>query len=201
MSRFFSVLNSGSGGSSQIDDENPSTDSTYSSFQINKLLNDLASMLIGYAFLEYPSDIRASPQKTFETPNSSKGVMWVLREGVKMTKDVDYIITDDTHIEFVEDVSEIYTVSIFVIGSDAVTSSGTGGIIPSNPLVPIIFVQSTPTTSWSINHQGGFKYPRLIVVDDLDNQITDCVSIQYVDDNNCIISSEIPFRGKCIIYP
>lgn len=202
MSKFFSVLNNVSGGEGQIDDVNISTDSTYSSFEINKLLNDLASMLIGCAFLEYPADIRTSPQKIFETPNSShKSAMWVLREGVKMTEGIDYTVTDDTHIEFTEDVSEKYTVSILFIGKGAASSStGTGGIISTTSPVPTVFLQNTPTNSWQVNHKAGFKYPKLTVVDENDNEINDLVNIQYIDENNCIITSEIPFMGKCIVY-
>lgn len=198
ISKFFSVLNAYN-GKSQINDESISTESTYSSFEINKLLNDIAGMLMGCNFLEYAPDIRASPQKVFETPNSNGAIMWVLREGVKMSLGIDYNIKDDTHIDFVEEVSEKYTVSILVIGKT--NNTGTGEIIPNNSSVPVVFLQSTPTTSWNLKHDRGFKYPRLAVLDDQDNLVTDCVLIKYVDDNNLTISTDVPFQGKCIIYP
>lgn len=206
MSRFYCVMNNAT-GSTQIDDLNISPETTYSSYQIHQLFNDLLGVLVGYAFLEYPSDIRASPQALFETPDSSKGVMWVLREGVKMTKDKDYTVVDSTHIKFVESVPTKYTVSIFLIGGKnnnippslekGETTDPNGGNTTSNPTV---YNQVTTTTSWVVSHNKGFQYPNLTVVDEDDNDIKASVNIYYNDENNLTISSEIPFKGKCIIY-
>lgn len=193
MSRFFKLSNTPIDGSSLINDGSISTQTTYSSYEIIELINKY----IAPQFKEYPSDIRASPQKEFETPDSSKGIeMWVFREGVKMSKNVDYTVLDNTHISFLEDVSEKYSVTVLVFGGGNTSTSP----IPTNTEEPSIYVQSTPVNTWSINHKKGFQYPRLDVVDNSNDRITENVIIHYEDDNNLTISSEIPFMGKCIIY-
>ncbi|AWI04146.1 hypothetical protein [Clostridium drakei] len=194
MSRFFKMSNTPLDGSAVIDDGNISTQTTYSSYEINELINKY----LAPQFKEYPSDIRASPQKIFETPDSSKGIeMWVLREGVKMSKNADYTVLDNTHISFVEDVSEKYSVTILVFGGGN-TSGGTTPTLSSDE--PSIYVQSTPIITWSINHKKNFQYPKLDIVDNSNHRITDSVDIHYEDSDNLTISSEISFMGKCIIY-
>lgn len=195
MSKFFKMSNTPIDASSLINDGGISTQTTYSSYEINEMINKY----LAPQFKEYPSDIRASPQKEFETPDSSKGIeMWVLREGVKMSKGIDYTILDNTHISFMQDVSEKYSVTILVFGGGN-TSAGPGPT-PTNTEEPSIYVQSTPTTNWSINHKKGLQYPKLEIVDNSNHRITDSVDIHYEDSDNLTINSEIPFMGKCIIY-
>lgn len=198
MSKFFILSNTVS--DSTIDDSTISTDSTYSSYYINQLLNDLASKVLGCNFVEYPADIRASPQKQFETPDYNDGdIMWILREGVKMVKDIDYIVIDSTHIEFIESVAEKYTISILVFSKNGGILAQMQGHVSSST-TPLIFVQSTPTLLWKVNHESGFQYPRIEIIDNQDDLITDCVQIHYDDVDNLTVTSEIPFQGKCIIY-
>ena len=192
MSRFFKMSNTPIDASSLINDRDISTQTTYSSYEINELINKY----LAPQFVEYPSDVRTTPQTEFVTPDSSKGEMWVLREGVKMCKGIDYTVLDDTHIHFTSDVPEKYTVTILVFGGGNTTPSPT----PTNPEEPSIYVQSTPVNTWSINHKKKFQYPKLEVIDSSNNRVTSSVTIHYDDEDNCTITTTSLFTGKCVIY-
>lgn len=193
MSRFFSVLNS-MVVANAIDDKNVSTVTSYSSYEVNKLISDLSKNIPCYGLKEYPanSSDRADPQDTFETPDSTDAVLiWVLREGVKMTLGIDYVAVDNTHIKFNEEVLPKYTVSILVIGGNPLDSGSNNNINGK-----FTYYQETPSLSWNINHRLSYKYPNVLLVDNSDNKVE--ADISYIDEDNCTINFDIPFAGKCI---
>lgn len=190
MSRFFSLSASDSG---LIDDNNASPITTYSSYEINKLLNSLNNNLTNCATKEYPPGVRTDYQDTFETPFSSNAIIfWVLREGVKMAPDVDYVVVDSNTIKFKRPVSPNYSVTILVIGRGA--TGTTPNSTPNNSSV--IFTQSEESLQWNVIHNLGFKYPNVILVDSEDNKVEG--NIKYIDSSNCIITFDTPCSGKCI---
>lgn len=195
MSRFFSLLNS-TNIANTIDDDNISTVTSYSSYKITDLFNNMSSSTLKCGFKEYSpnSSDRSSPQQIFETPNSYGAVlMWVLREGVKMTLNNDYVLLDNTHIKFNTEVSPKYTVSILVISSNISNSSNGNSMDLNNKY---IYYQASPSKCWHVNHNLGFQYPNILLVDDLNNKVE--ADIQYIDDNNCVVNFDMDTTGKCI---
>ncbi|MFL0197262.1 hypothetical protein ACJDU8_17105 [Clostridium sp. WILCCON 0269] len=198
MSVFFKIQNINSGGSgTAIDDTSSSTQSTYSSFHIDGLLNtvkslvnDLVNEVSGTEIMEYPesSPDRASPQQIFNTPDSTQGILWVFREGVKMTEGVDYTKTSNTTISFTKEVLPTYSVTILKLGSNTLNTPGSSG--------PFVYTQVSPLISWEVKHNLKCQYPRVLVVDNEDNEIN--CGIYYRDIDSCIVSFDIPFTGKCI---
>lgn len=189
MSRFYSILNNLNAANS-IDDVNISTDSSYSSSKVESLVDNLLRQIPKYAIKEYPSNSpdRTEAQDIFETPDSSYGFVFrVSREGVEMEKDVDYIVLDSAHIKFNKPVLPKYTVNILII------SANIGQISSSSNR--FISYQSNSKV-WNINHNLGFKYVNIVLVDMDDNLING--DVKYIDDNSCIVSFDVNVTGKCI---
>lgn len=186
MSRFFCVMSD----RGVINDNIISNSTTYSSYELNQLLTTLAGNIFGCYFKEYPPNIRIDSQDIFETPNSDNSVMWVLREGVKMTEEVDYIVADSMHIKFLQPVKPKYSVSIFVSGKKEILINGKTNIAPA------LYTQKEPAALWKVEHKLGFKYPRVVLVDSNDMAIQ--ADIYYRDENNCEINFTTECSGKCI---
>jgi hypothetical protein len=188
MSVFFSVMNN---ATSLIDDSKISADTTYSSYKIQLLVQELLAQMFTFDYKEYPANVRNSSQKTFITPNSKDGLLLVLREGVKMALGDDFVKDDDFRISFVADVPEDLNVFILVL---RIGSQGPGNFGSPDEF---IFTQDIEALVWEVPHGLGNQYPTVTVVDG-NNSLIEPASIQYTDFNKLIVTLNTSTKGKCI---
>lgn len=69
------------------------------------------------------------------------------------------------------------------------------GSSPGKPLIQsdtFIHEQNTASDTWEICHKLG-KYPSVTVVDSAGNEVT--TDVQYIDKNNCIVTTNGKFKG------
>jgi len=106
-------------------------------------------------------------------------------------------LTEEVYVEFNQDEQKIYADEMIIIDDEFFqTDLKSGAANISKP--DMLFVQSSPSDTWNIEHNLGYK-GLLVGCFDINNNEIVSKDIQFVDINNCVITFNEPINGHAVL--